>query len=168
MKKLILTLIVLLTTMSCKAQLNNLNDTELFEGIKFNNITLGAIMESSGNLNTMKTYFGNDIQEQPNNSAPFLAKNLSNNNFSFGFEDETDTGNNYDLTSIYVLNSSVVVNVKGLSIRIGDHKSKFGSFLFNTTDSSYNFTDADTGSVGLSFKIDPVTNKVSEISFIAF
>jgi hypothetical protein len=145
-----------------------LNDTELFDGIRFNNVSLGTIMESSGNLNQIKTLFGNDIVEKANTTAPFLAKGIYNNNISFGFEDETDTGNNYDLTYIKVKNSSVTVNIKGLSIKIGDDKSKFGNLLFNSSDSSYNFTDQDTGSVGLHFKINQATNKISEIKFIAF
>ena len=124
-------------------------------------------MVSSGDLTKMREYFGNSIQERPNDTAPFLAKFLWNNNISFGFEDETDSGNNYDLTYIKVKNSSVIVNVKGLSIKIGDDKSKFGNYLFNSTDSSYNFTDADTGSVGLHFKINNF-NKVSKIELICF
>jgi hypothetical protein len=167
MKNIILITIVLLFSVSCKAQLNNLNETELFDGIKFNNISLRNIMNSKGNLTQMKVYFVNDIQERPNDTAPYLAKFLWNNNISFGFEDETDSGNNYDLTYIRVRNSSVIVNVKGLSIKIGDSRSKFGNYLFNENDSSYNFTDADTGSVGLSFKID-INNKVSAIELICF
>ncbi len=169
MKKIFLITMVLLVTISCKAQLNNLNDNELFEGIQFNNVSLGTIMESSGDLNKMKTLFRNNIVEEANDSAPFLAKELSNDNIVLSFEDETDTGNNYDLTSIYVLNSSVTVNIKGLSIKIGDDKSKFGNLIFNTykEDNSYNFTDQDTGSVGLHFKINS-SNKVSEINLICF
>ena len=131
MKK-ILTLIILFATISCKAQLNNLNDTELFDGIRFSNVSLGDIMRTKGYVTKMRNLFGNDMQERPNNSAPFLAKFLWNNDISFGFEDETDSGNNYDLTYIDVKNSSIIVQVKGLSINIGDDKSKFGNYLFNT------------------------------------
>jgi len=158
----------LIMFISCKAQLNNLNDTELFEGIKFNNISLGSIMESSGDLAIIKSYFGNNIIEGANDSAPFLAKFLYNNDISFGFEDETDTGNNYDLTYIRVRNSSVIVNIKGLSIKIGDDKSKFGNLLLNANTNKFIFTDQDTGSVGLSFQIDSITNKVTAIKFIAY
>jgi hypothetical protein len=168
MKKILLITMILLVTVSCKAQLNNLNDTELFEGIQFNNVTLSQIMKSKGNLTEIKNLIGNDIQEISNNSGPYIGKELYNSNIVFGFEDETDTGNNYDLTDITIRNSSVIVNVKGLSIKIGDDKSIFRSLLFNSTDSSYNFTDQDTGSVGLSFKIDKTTNKVSEIKFTAY
>jgi hypothetical protein len=172
MKNIMLTLVILFTSISCKAQLgaylNNINDTELFDGIKFNNVSLGDIMVASGDLTKMKDLFGNNIQKVPNNSGPYIGKELYNGNIVFGFEDETDTGNNYDLTDITIRNSSVIVNVKGLSIRIGDDKSKFGSYLFNPNSNSYNFTDADTGSVGLSFQIDSITNKVTEIKFIAY
>ena len=167
MKKIILTIIVLLTVISCRAQLNNINNDEFGKSIKFNNISLGDIMIASGDLTIMRSYFGNSIQETSNNTGLYIGKELSNSNIVMGFEDETDTGNNYDLTDVVVLNSNVIVNVKGLSIRIGDDKSKFGNYLFNSTDSSYNFTDADTGSVGLSFKINN-SNKVSEIELICF
>ena len=56
MKNIILITIVLLFSVSCKAQLNNLNETELFDGIKFNNISLRNIMNSKGNLTQMKVY----------------------------------------------------------------------------------------------------------------
>lgn len=168
MKKIILTTIIILITLSCRAQLNNLNDSELFDGVKFNNVSLGSIMLSKGDLTQMKLLFGNDIQERPNDTAPFLAKFIWNTNLSFGFEDETDTGNNYDLTYIDVKNNSVIVNVKGLSIKLGDDKSKFGNILLNSNTNSYVFTDQDTGSVSLSFKVDSLTNKVIEINYISF
>jgi hypothetical protein len=167
MKKIILTTIILFSSLCCSAQLNNLSDNELFDGIKFNNVSLGDIMVASGDLTKMRNYFGNSIQESPNTTGPFLGKDIYNSKIYFHFEDETDTGNNYDLTYIKVKSNIVVVNVKGLSIKLYDDKSKFKDFLFNEKDSSYNFTDADTGSVGLSFKINKY-NKVSEIELICF
>ena len=167
MKNIILTIVFLFAAISCKAQFNYLNnDTELFDEIKFNNVSLGDIMIASGDLTKMKTFFGSDTQERPNNTAPFLAKFIINNDISFGFEDETDTGNNYDLTYIRVKNSSVIVNVKGLSVKIGDHKSKFINFNLNSNN-NYNFTDNDTGSISLFFKIDK-DDKVSEIEYISY
>ena len=167
MKNIILTIVFLFAAISCKAQFNYLNNgTEVFDGIKFNNVSLGDIMIASDDLTKMKALFGSDIQEKPNNTAPFLAKFLINNDISFGFEDETDTGNNYDLTYIRVKNSSVIVNVKGLSVKIGDHKSKFNNFNLNSNN-NYNFTDKDTGSISLFFKIDN-NDKVSEIEYISY
>ena len=124
-------------------------------------------MVASGDLTKMRDLFGNSIEEKPNNTGPFLGKDISNRSLYFHFEDETDTGNNYDLTYIKVKSNYATVNVKGLSIKLWDDKSKFKDFLFNAEDSSYNFTDADTGSVGLSFKISK-QNTVSEIKLICF
>ena len=167
MKQLICYVAIVFAFTLANAQLNNLSDTELFDGIKFNNVSLGDIMVASGDLTKMRNYFGNSIQEKPNNTGPFLGKDISNRSLYFHFEDETDTGNNYDLTYIKVKSNYVTVNVKGLSIKLWDDKSKFKDFLFNAEDSSYNFTDADTGSVGLSFKISKY-NTVSEIKLICF
>ena len=166
MKNIILTIVILFAGISCKAQFNYLNSTEVFDGIKFNNISLGNIMTASGDLTKMKTFFGSDIQETPNNTGIYIGKELSNDNIVFSFEDETDTGNNYDLTSIIVLDSSVTVNVKGLSVKIGDRKSKFMGFKLNSNN-NYNFTDKETGSTSLFFKIDK-NDKVSEIEYISF
>lgn len=166
MKNIILTIVILFAGISCEAQFNYLNTTEVFDGVKFNNISLGNIMTSSGDLTKMKTFFGSDTQERPNNTAPFLAKFIINKNISFGFEDETDTGNNYNLTYIRVKNSSVIVNVKGLSVKIGDHKRKFKGFKLNSNN-KYNFTDKETGSTSLFFKIDK-HDKVSEIKYISY
>lgn len=167
MNKIILTTVVLFSTICCNAQLNNINNDEFGQSIKFNNISLGDIMVASGDLTKMRDLFGNSIQEKPNNTGPFIGKDIYNNKLYFHFEDETDTGNNYDLTYIKVKSNYVTVNVKGLSIKLGDDKSKFKNFLFNVNDSSYNFTDADTGSVGLSFEIDK-HDKVSAIELICF
>jgi hypothetical protein len=166
MKNIILTIVILFAGISCEAQFNYLNTTEVFDGIKFNNISLGNIMTSSGDLTKMKTFFGSDIQETPNNTGIYIGKELSNDNIVFSFEDETDTGNNYNLTTIIVLDSSVIVNVKGLSVKIGDHKRKFRGFKLNSNN-KYNFTDKDTGSTSLFFKIDK-NNKVSEIEYISY
>lgn len=169
MKKIFTTIILALTiTISCKAQLNNLNETELMYGIKFNNITLKNITESNGNLSQIKSFFGNDIQQEINNTSPSLAKDFYNNNISLGFEDQSDTGNNYDLSSIYVLNSSITINVQSLSIKLGDHKSKFSGLLFNPNCNSYVFTNENKGTIALSFKIDNQTDKVSEIKLIVY
>jgi hypothetical protein len=166
MKNIILTIVILFAGISCEAQFNYLNTTEVFDGVKFNNISLGNIMTSSGDLTKMKTFFGSDIQETPNNTGIYIGKELSNDNIVFSFEDETDTGNNYNLTTIIVLDSSVIVNVKGLSVKIGDHKRKFRGFKLNSNN-KYNFTDKETGSTSLFFKIDK-HDKVSEIKYISY
>jgi hypothetical protein len=169
MKTIFIILSFLTLAFTCKAQHNNIANTEYSDVIKFNNVSLRSIRATKGNLTQMRSLFGNDIQEELNYTGVYITKYLWNENIMFGFEDETDTGNEYYLISITVENPSVVVNVKNLSIRIGDDKSKFGrAAVFHSSSSSYNFIDADTGSASLSFRIDPLTNKVIEIKFILF
>ena len=167
MKKIILTTVVLFSITCSRAQLNNINNDEFGESIKFNNVSLGTIMKTKGDIKKIRALFGSNMQELSNNTGIYIGKELYDNNVVLSFEDETGTGNDYNLTTIYVLNYFAVVKVKGLSIKKGDDKSKFKDFLFNAKDSSYNFTDRDTGSVGLSFKISKY-NKVSAIELICF
>ena len=106
MKKILIVLvIVLLIPISCKAQFNKLNDTELFDGIKFNNAALGAIMETSGNLAGIRTLLGNDIQFQANDTGFYPGKDFWNDNIVLGFEDEERSGEFY-LTRVRIENST--------------------------------------------------------------
>ncbi|MFT4806273.1 MAG: hypothetical protein ACI9YE_003506 [Psychroserpens sp.] len=168
MRNFILILVIVTISQIAVAQHINVNNTELLEETKFNNVSLGDIMRTKGNLSQMSLLFGNSIIEEQNETAPYLAKDLYNENIYFGFEDDTETGNDYYLAFITVKNNSVVVKVKNLSIRIGDDKSKFGKMTMNPKSSSFNFLDADTGSASLSFEIDQTTNKVTEINFILY
>lgn len=168
MKKITLLILVIFLSFLSRAQHTNLSFDEMTFGVKFNNITLEKISETEGNLIQMRTLFGSSVQETPNNSGPFLGKNIFNEDIYFHFEDETDTGSNFNLSYIVVKSSSILVNVKNLSIKIGNDKSKFGGFPFSSTSNSFNFIDQETGSAVLSFKIDSTTNKVSEITFNIF
>jgi len=169
MKKIFTILTILTVAFTCKAQHTNLTDTELFDGIKFDNISLGAIMRTQGDLTKIKVLFKEDFEEEEgNNVSIIMDKYISNKNYYFGFEDDTNTGNEYYLMLITVLDPSVVVNVQNLSVSIGDHKRKFGNMLISSNSYSYNFLDADTGSAHLSFKIDRATNKVTAIKFVLY
>lgn len=167
MKQIIYYIALVFAFTHTNAQLNNLSKNELLDGIRFNDVSLGTIMETKGDIKKIRALFGSNMQELSNNTGIYIGKELYDNNMVLSFEDETGTGNDYNLTTIYVLNYFAVVKVKGLSIKKGDDKSKFKDFLFNAKDSSYNFTDRDTGSVGLSFKISKY-GKVSAIELICF
>lgn len=149
------------------AQNNTLSDSEFSNGIEFNGISLTTIMSSNANIRLIRSYFGNEILEQSNNSAPSLAKDFYSNDISIGFEDETNSGTNYQLRSIYILNSNLRVKVQDLSVKIGDDGSMFENFSFNTNTRSFVFIDESTGSASLSFEIDN-TNKVKGISLIVY
>lgn len=165
----IISFIIILLFHSSLAQNTSLdNETELFDGIKFDNVDLGDIMITKGDLTQMRSLFGNSIVEEQNETAPFLAKDLYNDKLFFGFEDDTETGKDYYLAFIKVNSPSVVVKVKNLTISLGDDKTKFDLYPYNQNSKSFNFVDKDTGSASLSFEIDENTNKVSAIKFILF
>lgn len=169
MRKILIILIInILLVGSCFSQINNLNDNELFDGVKFNNITLRNIMNSKGNLSNLKNSIGNDLVEKPNRTGFHSMKYIYNNNISFGFKDETDSGNNYYLSSVRVKNQSVSVAVKNVIVKLGDSKTKLSNFQYNTSYGGYVFVDKDTGSVSLSFKINRTTNTISEITYTNF
>ena len=111
MKQLICYVAIVFAFTLANAQLNNLSKKELLDGIKFNNVSLGTIMETKGDVKKIRALFGNNIQELSNNTGIYIGKELYDNNIVLSFEDETGAGNSYNLTTIYVLNYFAVVNV---------------------------------------------------------
>ncbi len=165
MKKLILFALLSCQFIHIKAQQNKLSDQELFEGIKFENVSLGKIMDTNGDLTLMKNLYGDSLVVKVDTSSPFLAKFISTDKISFGFEDESESGNDYNLAFIVVRSQEISVQVKDLNVRLGDDKSKFADLLFNQKFNGYIFTDNDTGTTSLSFELDD-KEKVSSIRFI--
>ncbi len=74
MKQLTFITTMLLAIIVDHTQLNNLSNTELFNGIRFNNISLGRIMETKGDLTTIRSLFGNNMHEVSNNTGLFSGK----------------------------------------------------------------------------------------------
>lgn len=161
-------LTVMLFSISNWAQLNNLTYNELTQKVSINSKTLGEILNTKGELNKIKSLLGSDFIEKTDNTSFFKGKFIYNDNISFSFEDETNTGNDYYVTSIKIHSPKIILNLKGTSIKLGDSKSKFSNYLFNSNYGGYVFTDADTGSVSLAFKIDKTTNTISEITYTNF
>ena len=162
----VLRILISSVAFSHKAHLNTLNKKELMKGVRFNNISLEDIRNSSGDLKIIRRFFGNDMVEKRCYATSFLAKKFYNRDISLGFEDDTNTGNYYDLKTIYVLTSLITVRIKRLFINIGNHKNNFGSLKFHSIDRAYHFTDKQTRRERLSFIINP-SNYVSTIEFMA-
>ena len=163
MKKIyLITIISLVFTYSCKAQLNELTQTE-FNNIKFNNVTLKSIIDTNADLTKMKMLFGNDLLYKEVNDI-LIYKQYWNDNLDINFN--SDTNNNYHLSDINVYNPLVNITVKGIIVKIGDNKSVFGNNVVinvNKGDNSIVFIDALTDAATLAFKIDKATNKIVSI-----
>ncbi|QMU65279.1 MAG: hypothetical protein GKR88_13900 [Flavobacteriaceae bacterium] len=160
-KTYLLVTILLLSAYSCRAQMNELTQSEYY-GIKINEVTFQEIYDTNADFTQMKALFGNDLSYEFKNDI-LISKQFWNDDFDINFD--SDEGTNYFPTFINIYDSSIIVKVKGIELRLGDDRSKFGSLPFNTNSKSYVFTDQDTRSTSLYFKIDETTDKIIEISF---
>jgi|GEM_PF-2222058 len=169
MKKIYLLLAtVLLSVGPCLSQINQLSQSE-FDDISFNGVTVRQIINTDGNVDNMSALFGKNVQQEMNDTAPFLAKHLFiGDDISFDFEDVTDTGNSYQLTYIIVDNPSILVKVKGITAKLGDDLSVFGNNVINTFKGDNSVVFSGVLSCSLSFKISETTDKVIEIELIIF
>jgi hypothetical protein len=168
MKKIYLIItIVLVSSYSCKAQFNKLSRTEYYN-IRINDVTFQSLYDTNADTVMMKALFGSSLEFEANTTGPFLGRDFRNNTVYLSFEDDSDTGNEYYLTNIQIETSLATVNVKGINVKLGDHKSVFGSLLLNLNTNSIIFIDEETGTSSLAFKINPITNKITNIEFNAY
>jgi formylmethanofuran dehydrogenase subunit D len=167
MKKIHLIItVIFISSYSCKAQKNKLTRTEYYN-IKINNVTFQSLYDTNGDEASMKALFGSDLEFEANTTGPSLGRDFWNGSIYLNFEDDSDTGSYYVPTLINIKNSSVTITVKGISVKLGDDKSVFGSLFVFKSINSIIFV-SETGTSSLAFKIDPFTNKISKIEFNAF
>lgn len=167
MKKIYLIItVIFISSYSCKAQKNKLTRTEYYN-IKINDVTFQSLYDTNGDEARMKALFGSDIEFEVNTTGPSLGRDFWNDSIYLNFEDDSDTGSYYVPTLINIKNSSVTLTVKGITVKLGDDKSVFGSLFVLKSINSIIFVD-DTGTSSLAFKIDRSTNKISKIEFNAF
>lgn len=160
-----LVLTMLISYYSCKAQLNELTQTE-YQNIKINDVTFQEIYDTNADLTKMKDLFGSNLHYEFENDILIRKEFWIPDLYYFNFN--SDEGNYYFPTIIKIRSSLVTVTVKDITVKLGDNKSKFGSLLMNNNSNSIVFTDQDTGSVSLAFKIDESTNRIIEIEFNAY
>lgn len=166
MKKIYLIItIVLVSSYSCKAQFNKLSRTEYYN-IKINDVTFQSLYDTNGDEASMKVLFGNDLLFHYENDILIRKEFWKTGVYYFNFD--SDLGDYYVPTNIGIESSSTTVNVKGINAKLGDHKSIFGSLLLNRNTNSIIFIDEETGTSSLAFKINPITNKITNIEFNAY
>lgn len=165
MKKIyVIITIVFLSSYSCKAQVNKLTRTEYYN-IRINDVTFQSIYDTNGDEASMKALFRSDLEFEFENDI-LISKQFWNNNFTINFD--SDEGNYYFITFINIHSYSSTVTVKGITVKLGDDKSIFGSLLVNTNTNSIIFVDEETGTSSLAFRINPATNKIIKIDFNSF
>jgi len=165
MKKIHLIItVIFISSYSCKAQLNTLNRTEYYN-IKINDVTFQSLYDTNGDEASMKALFGSDLLYHYENDILIRKEFWKTGVYYFDFN--SDEGDYYVPTNIDIESSSTTITVKGISVKLGDDKSIFGSLLLNTNTNSIIFV-SETGTSSLAFKIDPFTNKIIKIEFYAF
>ena len=165
MKKIYLIItVIFVSSYSCKAQKNKLTRTEYYN-IKINDVTFQSLYDTNGNEARMKALFGSDLLYHYENDILIRKEFWNTGVYYFNFN--SDEGDYYVPTSINIESSSTTVTVKGITVKLGDDKSVFGSLFVLKSINSIIFVD-DTGTSSLAFKIDRSTNKISKIEFNAF
>ena len=117
MKTIILTIVLIIPSLvKCQISSNIISESE-FNAIKFGDASLLDIFQSLGDINQMNTLFENDLTHAANNTG-FVP------GLDFWLEDklyinfENESGNQYDLSYIDILSSSISVIVKGIEVRL--------------------------------------------------
>ena len=159
------------------AQLNKLTVEEL-EGIQFNNITLGDIMDISGDDSKALALFeegnfesiSNDYETPNPNSqedCPFWCKyyQFFTNEVYVRFEKFSVSESDYYFTYLKVKDSSITVRVKDVSIALGDKIDVFQEKGYVIYEKYHKivFVDEETSTIDITFEFDPSTRLVNEI-----
>lgn len=111
---------------SCKAQTNEIS-FEKFSNIKIDNILLSDIRNTKGNENLVKSLLDNSFEVEKGDEPSYWIKFVSSR-YKLVFKDgqniHTGVVDDYQLTSLLVVSSSISVDIDGVSISLGDNISK--------------------------------------------
>lgn len=154
-------------TFTAKAQfntLNQLNNDELL-GISFNKISLGNIMEISGNDQKAEVLFGKgNFDSFQNETCPFLCRDykINNNALYVSFEKSND---GYFFSNLFVNNHSIQVKIKNVTASIGDLIDIFKKkgHVIDEKNNWVVFIDEQTATIDITFYFNPTTRKITNI-----
>lgn len=158
---------LILPLIGCSQTNYNELTTSDYYNIKINGVTFQSIYDTNGDETSMKVLFGSDLMYQYENDILILKDFWKTDLYYFSFD--SPEGNYFAPLYIDVSNSLIIVTVKGINVKIGNHKNVFGNdIIVNINTNSIIFTNSDTGTESLAFKIDPSTNRIIAIEFDAF
>ena len=154
---------------TAKAQLNTLNVDEL-ANIQFNNYTLSQIRQIEGKDDKAIALFGEgNIESEINKTCPFLCKDFWNKELVFGFEDDSQTGEQFYFTYLYA-EPTVKVTVKDVTVSLGDNIDIFKGkgYLISERYHWVVFLDEDTSTIDITFHFDPDKRKINQIKMTTY
>lgn len=163
---IVILLIASLCTATGQPKVNKLTPQE-FENISINGKTLKSIWATSGDQIAVQSLFGPASEVIIHNDFPGLASwTLLYPGFELSFSQGTSSNGN--LSSFEITNSSVMLRIKGIAIRIGDNISKLGMvYQNNDTDGGKSILYVPEGADDpiLYIDFDPSTKKVIKIGY---
>jgi hypothetical protein len=151
---------------SCNAQLNKLTVEELAQ-IKFNEFTLSQIRRINAQDTKAEELFGKgNFESALNESCPFYCKDFWNKDLYFGFEEISQADQQYYLSYLTVINTSVKVSIKDVQIALGDKIDVFQEkgYLISEENNWVVFVDEETSTIDIAFYFDPSTRLVNKIN----
>ena len=138
-----------------------------FGAITYNGATLDQIEATQGNEQALYGLFGNYSSKREYDDLPKISLQYQFNRIGYDYELQR-------ITAITIKDNTWPVVVKGRSIRVGDSiqdlKAKFGA-NFEVSTSKYGprkfsgFNSPENSYSDLYIKIDPATNRITEIRY---
>ena len=156
-------IILMLTTISCKAQeINYLTKAE-YDAIFIDGINWDTVRETKGDVAKMKALFGATVNYKTG-TEPSLSIGFWDKGFYFDFEDEGDNG--FGLVLIRIHNNQSNFTIKGITITIGDDISKLGLVKISTYKDGKKdiiFDSVEPSDSAIFIEFDQITNKFNQV-----
>lgn len=158
-------MVLMLTTLSCKAQEINYLTASEYDAIFIDGVNWDDIRETKGDVAKMKALFGATINYKTG-TEPSLSIGFWDKGFYFDFEDRSDVGNDYSLVNISIDNNLSNFTILGKTITIGDDISKLGLVKINTDKDGKKgiiFDSIAPSDSGIFIEFDQITNKFNQV-----
>ena len=170
--KIILINILSLFSLSCVSQNSNYLTYDEYVGIKINGISLLNISSTKGDQNTMNTLFNRNFNYE-SLTIPDYYKKFTDSDLNIQFlKASNELGIDYELDMLMILSSSVTVEIKGHSFKLGDSGTDLQNYFSkNPTSGDFVFEINPNNNVffGRSenfFLVKIKNNVITEIVFV--
>lgn len=167
-KTLFLAIILIAQTYCAVAQSNSLSAAE-YSNLKFDNVSIQDIIDTSGNTSTMQSLFNNALTiEQGFSEAVEHWIKFTKNSICIEFYNGIQEGSviTYDLGSIEIEGNSSVLDVKSKQLKIGDSGNLLSGLNSRTVNGKkiYGFGFNSYDSYAYVY-VDISSNKIIEIGY---
>lgn len=161
--------LVLIFLLACnlpsEAQTNTLTTDQFFE-IKFNSIALSDFYDEGPPFNNVNNW----LQPNYNSSEGTdpLRRAFWDNDLYVRYEDYSESGTNYTLAHLRVLDTSVAVLINGITVKVGDNVSILGSDVLIRSNNESNqviYVPSGVDATSISIEFNKVNNLITGIEY---